>query len=292
MNQEAQRWWVPYISDVTSQHGEDGVIEEVFRRIGATNKWCVEFGALNGTHHSNTWDLITNRGWSGVLIEADPTYFEKLKEVYAALPRAHCLNEFVEFEGPHSLDAILARTPIPKDFDFLSIDIDGNDYHVWESLVEYQPRVVVMEFNPTIPTDISFVQPRDMSVQQGSSIKALIELGEKKGYTAVAVTGVNIFFVRSELFAKLGIDKSTIEELYPDTSLYTRVFQLYDGTLVLDGYKRLFWHNLPIDEDDIQVLPAHQRRYLSGVSSHPVVRVSKYWVRKLPFYAWLQRLRK
>ena len=167
-------------SNVTSRHGEDGIIAEIFKRIGAQNKWCVEFGALNGTHDSNVWTLIHGHGWSGVLIEADRTYFEKLTKAYKATPQAICLNVFISFEGENKLDSIFARTPLPKDFDLVSIDIDGNDYHVWESLVEYRPRVIVVEFNPTIPNDIVFVQPRDMAVQQGSSLLALLQLGKKK----------------------------------------------------------------------------------------------------------------
>src|SRR3989338_9100977 len=188
-----------YKKNITSQHGEDGIIAEIFRRMGAENKWCVEFGALNGTHHSNTWKLIMQDGWSGVLIEADPTYAEKLKEVYKNTPRARCFNEFVEFEGEHSLDSILARTSIPRDFDLLSVDIDD----------------------------------------------------------------------------------ASIDKMNSDTSCYTRLFQLYDGTLVLDGYKKLFWHNLPIKQEDIQVLTAHRRTYPSGVSSKWIVRTIKYYVRKL-----------
>ena len=270
-----------YKKNITSQHGEDGIIAEIFRRMGAENKWCVEFGALNGTHHSNTWNLIMQEGWSGVLIEADPTYAEKLQGVYKDTPRAHCFNEFIEFEGEHSLDAILARTSTPRDFDLLSVDIDGNDYHIWGSLSQYRPRLVIIEFNQTIPNDISFVQPRDRSVQQGSSLLALVELGRKKGYRLAAVAGVNAFFALDELFSKLGIDDASIDKMNSDTSYYTRLFQLYDGTLVLDGYKKLFWHNLPIKQEDIQVLPAYARIYPSGVSSKWIVRIIKYYVRKL-----------
>ena len=149
-------------ANVTSRAGEDGIIAEIFRRVGTNSKWCVEFGASNGTHDSNVWTLIKNEGWSGVLIEADKTYFGKLTETYKGFPQAICLNLFISFEGEQRLDAVFARTPLPKDFDLLSIDIDGNDYHVWESLVEYWPRVAIVEFNPTIPNDIEFVQPRDM----------------------------------------------------------------------------------------------------------------------------------
>ncbi|HEV8666996.1 MAG TPA: hypothetical protein VN665_04110, partial [Candidatus Paceibacterota bacterium] len=149
MDQEPPLAWVQaYGKNIQSQHGEDGIIDELFKRIGNANKWCVEFGALNGTHHSNSWHAVMEEGYSGVLIEADPTYFEKLQQVYKDTPRAYCMNEFVEFEGSKRLDALLARTPIPKDFDLLSIDIDGNDYHVWDSLTEYRPRAVLIEFNP------------------------------------------------------------------------------------------------------------------------------------------------
>lgn len=281
-----------YAKDIKSQHGEDGIIAEMFHRMGAQNKWCVEFGALNGTHHSNTWNLIIKEGWSGVLIEADPTYAEKLQEVYKHTPRAHCFNEFVEFEGEHSLDSILARTPIPQDFDLLSIDIDGNDYHIWDSLTRYHPRAVIIEFNPTIPNDVSFIQPRERAVQQGSSLYALAELGRKKGYRLVAVAGVNAFFILEELFPKLGIPDQSIDEIYIDTSFYTRLFQLYDGTLIVEGNKQLLWHKLPIRQEDIQILPARRRTYPAGVSSYGAMRSLKYYVRKLPVYATVQKIRK
>jgi hypothetical protein len=264
---------------------------EVFKRVGVSTKWFVEFGALNGTHHSNTWNLIMNEGWSGVLIEADPTYFEKLQEVYKKIPRAVCINEFVEFEGEHSLDAILARTPIPKEFDLVSIDIDGNDYHVWHSLAAYRPRVVVIEFNPTIPNDIVFIQPRDMRVQQGSSLRALLELGIAKGYTLACVIGVNAVFVLNELYAKLNLSTATLDEMHTDTHYYTRLFQLYDGTIVLDGYKELLWRHMPISPEAIQALPKSKRVYQSGVSSKSIVRTFKFYMRKSPAYSWLMKVR-
>ena len=293
MDQEPPLAWVQaYGKNIQSQHGEDGIIDELFKRIGNANKWCVEFGALNGTHHSNSWHAVMEEGYSGVLIEADPTYFEKLQQVYKDTPRAYCMNEFVEFEGSKRLDALLARTPIPKDFDLLSIDIDGNDYHVWDSLTEYRPRAVLIEFNPTIPNDISFVQPRDMSVQQGSSLLALQELGKAKGYRLAAVVGVNGFFVLEELFSKLGLAPATLDEMYPDTMYHTRLFQLYDGTLVLDGYQELLWRHQPLRQEDVQALPAHKRKYLSGVSSGGFMRTFKYYARKFPLYSAVQRVRK
>lgn len=281
-----------YKSDVTSQGGEDGIIAEIFNRIGAANKWCVEFGASNGTHDSNSYDLVANKGWSGILIEADRTYFEKLRELYKDNPKAHCFNEFVGYEGEHSLDAIFARTGAPKDFDLISIDVDGGDYHIWESLREYRPRVVVIEYNPTIPNNVEFTQPRDPSVFQGSSLLSTVMLGKEKGYELVAVNETNAFFVLAELFAQCGAQDNSIDTLHADHRLETKLFQLYDGTLMIAGYDKLFWHNIPIDIEKLQVLPKHKRIYPANIPQKSFVRTLKYHVRKWPIYPYLMKIKK
>ena len=281
-----------YAQNVTSGGGEDGIIKRMFEVIGARNKWCVELGALNGTHDSNSWNLINNEGWSAVLIEGDRTYFEKAAALYKDAPRVHAVNSFVSFEGKNTLDAVLGRTPIPRDFDLLVLDIDGNDYHVWDSLAAYRPRAVCIEFNPTIPNDILFVQPRDMCVFQGSSLRALFELGARKGYRLVATTDGNAFFVVSEAFEAFALPDGSLDFLHPSSPFYTRLFQLYDGTLVLDGYKELFWHKIPINQERMQVLPRSKRRYHARISGSAVVRALKYAVRKMPLYPVLQRIRK
>lgn len=280
-----------YGRNITSEHGEDGILEHIFSIIGDGHKWCVELGALNGKHGSNVWSLIKNKRWAGVLIEADPTYFEVLQKEYAG-SNAVCVNRFVSFGGLDMLDRILAETKIPKRFDLLSLDIDGNDYHVWESLTRYASRVVVVEFNPSIPNDISFVQLRNMHVQQGSSLRAIVELGKKKGYELVVVTDTNAIFVLRELFPKLGFSGNSIDALRPTNRFETKLFQLYDGTLKIAGYKNLIWHRIPIDEEKLQVLPLWRRVYPAGTSASGFVRRVKYLVRKLPFYAFLQRIRK
>jgi hypothetical protein len=198
----------------------------------------------------------------------------------------------VSFEGEDSLDKIFTRTPIPKEFDLFSLDIDGNEYHVWDSLQAYSPRVMVVEFNPTIPHEVSFVQPRDMRVFQGSSLRALVELGKKKGYELVAANRTNGFFVKAALYSKFGIADNSIDALHIDHSLETKLFQLYDGTLMLSGYMNLFWHNIPIDLKKIQVLPEHKRKYPARINKNPFIRKCKYVVRRLPIYPFVQRIRK
>jgi hypothetical protein len=279
-------------SDVTSQNGEDGMIAEILKRIGIANKWCAEFGASNGTHDSNSYNLLANEGWSGVLIEADKTYFEKLAELYKDNTHAHCFNEFVSFEGEHSLDSIFGRTPMPQDPDLLSIDIDGNDYHIWESLKNYAPRLIVIEYNPTIPNDIEFVQPRDMSVFQGSSLLSLVNLGKEKGYELVAVNESNAFFVKRELYPLCKVEDNSIDILHTDHQFETRLFQLYDGTLKIAGFDRLLWHNIPIDEEKLQMLPSSKRIYPANIPQEGFIRELKYRVRKWPVYPLLVRVKR
>lgn len=281
-----------YGKSIASQHGEDGIIAEIFRRIGAKNKWCAEFGASNGTHDSNTWNLVTNEGWEAVLIEADRTYYKKLADLYKDNPRAHCFNEFVEYEGGHSLDAIFSRTDMPKDFDLLSIDIDGSDYHVWNSLTQYAPRLVVIEFNPTIPDEVAFVQPRDMKIFQGSSLLSTTLLAQQKGYELVEVNETNAFFVLRDLFPLCGIEDNAVATLHTDHSLETKLFQLYDGTLMISGNTNLVWHNMPIDMQKLQVLPQHRRKYPALISKEGAVRSLKYFVRKSPFYPLVRYVRR
>ncbi|CAM9162390.1 unnamed protein product [Heterosigma akashiwo] len=159
------------------------------------NKWCVEFGAWDGKHLSNTWSLINEHGWSSVQIEGDPEKFQELAARYCENPKVTCIQTLVDFEGASSLDAILSATAIPKDPDVVCIDIDGADYHVWESLETHNPKLIIVEFNPTIPNHVAFVQPRSMSVHQGSSLLALVDLGKRKGYELVCCTLFNAFFV-------------------------------------------------------------------------------------------------
>ena len=216
----------------------------------------------------------------------------RLKPPLPATPGAECVDAFVSFEGPQSLDSILAKTSLPKNFDLFSLDIDGNEYHLWDSLRTYRPRVMLIEFNPTIPNDVAFIQPRDMTVFQGSSLRAFVELGERKGYELIAANETNAFFVVKELFPKFGITDNAIDVLHTDHRYETKLFQLYDGTLKLAGNTRLLWHNLPIDEDKLQVLPARKRKYPARVSESSLVRKLKYWARTLPFYSFVQKIRK
>lgn len=209
----------------SSQRGEDRILHKLFTVIGTTNRWCVEFGATDGKHLSNTWHLITHEGWHSVQIEGardchlslrtrGRDSFDALVARYRNNANVVCLNLWVETSGPNTLDKILATTPLPPTFDLLAIDVDTTDYAIWESLHNYQPRVVIVEHNKTIPITINFNSDR------GSSLLALTELGKRKGYELVAANDLNGVFVRRELFPKLGIRDNSPARLWPDHAIY------------------------------------------------------------------------
>ena len=248
-----------YARNVNSQFGEDGVIEHIVNVLQPASRVCIEFGAWDGKHFSNCNNLVTAHGWGGVMIEADSQRFVALQKTYAAFPKVACVNRLVNFEGANCLDAILAEHPwVPLEPGLISIDIDGNDYHIWDSLKHYRPEIVVIEFNPTVPNDVIFVQDRSFEVSQGSSLLALIMLGYDKGYQLAVCTDTNAFFVRKEKLPLLGVKNNSIWALYkPDQD--GRIFQGQDGTIYVVGMTRMIWHNREVSSADFQVLSEKER---------------------------------
>ncbi len=265
MTQPAQpkpdRWLNAFARDVNSQAGEDGILEKILEMLPDRTQWCVEFGAWDGRHRSNTHNLVENHGYAAVLIEANQERFEDLMRHCKQFTRAVPIRAFVGFNEADGLDAILAGTEIPLNFDVLSIDIDGNDYHVWDAVRRYRPKVVVIEFNPTIPTAVDFVQAREPGLSQGSSLKALDRLARSKGYALVATTRLNAIFVEAGFFGLFGIADNSVERMRVDESAVTYIFNGYDGTVFVRGFGDLGWHRLPYRESRLQQLPRWLRQY-------------------------------
>lgn len=254
-------WFEQYSNDITSQSGEDGILQRIFELIPGENRWCCEFGAWDGKKYSNTYQLLANKGWSGVLIEADSKKFRELDKTFGNNRKITFLNKFVNFSGKDTLDEILQQTSIPIDFDLLSIDIDGNDYHVWQSVAYYQPKVVIIEYNQSIPNHVEFVQKADANINHGNSILSITNLGKSKGYELVAVTDLNAIFVKSEFYNLFNLPDNSLHKLRPIASYVTDIFQLYDGTIVLSGYKKMIWHMLPMKEAKLQMVPYYLRTF-------------------------------
>lgn len=254
-------WLLEYRQNIYSHDGEDGIIEKILDLIPDKNKWCVEFGAWDGIYLSNTRNLIVNREYGAVLIEGSAAKFEELKRNNEPYKQVIPVCTFVGFNSADNLDAILSSTPIPLDFDFLSIDVDGNDYHIWSAMSRYRPKVVCIEFNPTIPTSVHFVQEANPHVTRGASLSSLVDLARRKGYELVSVLSVNAIFVRKEYFSLFMIEDNRSETLRTDETGITYLCVGYDGHVFTKGYSRLPWHDLPIDAESLQQLPKWLRTY-------------------------------
>jgi len=261
---QKSHWLSEYAANVHSQCGEDGIAAKALRLIPSPTKWCVEFGAWDGRHLSNTLNLVANFAYRAVLIEADPKKFVELRYTYPHPDRAVFVNKIVGFDTD-GLDSILSSHPVPRDFDLLSIDIDGNDYHVWDRVEAYRPRLVLIEYNPTISNSVHFVQKKQPGLCEGASAAALVNLGKRKGYELIAVTLLNLLFVVSEHFALFGIADNSLALMRDDAEV-PHIFVGYNGHVRLahgqtTGCIKLPWHGLSLKENDVQVLPPRLQKY-------------------------------
>src|SRR5206468_7822166 len=141
---------------VSSQNGEDGIIAELLRRIGHSGPgFFVEFGVETGVE-ANCVFLANALGWSGLLIEADAADFSRLEGRYRANPRVRTVQSFVT---PENIEQILDQSGVPDEPEVFSIDIDSDDYYVWEQL-NRRPKLLIIEYNGQLPVDATLVQKR------------------------------------------------------------------------------------------------------------------------------------
>jgi hypothetical protein len=248
--------------DVNSQAGEDGIIDCILKRLERRDLWCVELGAWDGRYLSNTRRLIDEENYNGVMIEGSRRNFRKLAADFRGNGRVYCIQAYVGFNDNNGLDSILSDTPCPRNFDVLSVDIDGNDIHVWAATNLYRPKLVCIEFNPTIPTPVAFVQPKRADCKWGASLRSLFELGLQKRYRLVCANACNAFFVAEEHwkgeYARASDELSGFRIVEP-APVY--LFSGYDGTVLLSRTGKLNWHGIDIARERVQVLPKLLRKY-------------------------------
>ncbi len=188
-----------------SQFGEDGIISEIFRRIGTTNKYFAEFGAGDGIENNSAALLL--KGWNGFWIEGSPASSRLIRKHFSRFISEGRLAFKESFVTRENIEALFAEAKVPKEFDLFSIDIDGNDYWVWKEIKNYSPRVVIAEFNGTFGPEIEWVMKHnpdhafDNTQYFGSSLKAYEKRFAEKGYRLVGcgLAGINAFFVRQDL---------------------------------------------------------------------------------------------
>jgi len=191
----------PFELKAFSQNGEDGILAEILRRCGVRDGFFVEFGAAQGVEN-NCAALADLLGWRGLFMEGGARDHAVLERKYRPSDRVATRCAIV---SPENVEALFTEAGVPAEPDVLSIDVDGEDYWIWEALEHYRPLVVVIEYNSGLEPGRRLVQPRgsgpwDGTAFLGASLAALESLGERKGYRLVHtdLTGVNAFFVRDD----------------------------------------------------------------------------------------------
>lgn len=203
-----------YEFKVSSQWGEDGIIQYLINNIEIKNKIFVEFGVENYTE-SNTRFLLQNNSWSGLVIDGSDEHISYIKN--DPIYWKHNLKAECAFITKDNINELITKNGIKDDIGILSVDIDGNDYWVWEAINCISPRIVICEYNShfgdihsvSVPYDASFVRGNKhfSNIYYGASISALDFLAKKKGYSLVGsnIAGNNIFFIRNDLMSDFNV---------------------------------------------------------------------------------------
>ena len=228
---------------VFSQWGEDGIIQYLINNIDIENKVFVEFGIENYLQ-SNTRFLLVNNNWSGLVLDGNKSDIEYLKQ--DPIYWAHNIKAECVFVTKDNIESILNSNGIHSDIGILSIDIDGNDYWIWEGIESVKASIVICEYNSIFgPKAKITTEYRDdftresahySGILYGASIAALNDLANKKGYSLVAgnSSGNNIFFVRDNLLGNM--KPLSPQEAYVKAKF--REFKNKDGKLTFDDFEQ------------------------------------------------------
>jgi len=193
---------------VYSQFREDGITEKIFETIGFTNKFYVDFGATDTTNNSEI--LHKKHGFNGVLWNCDDT-------------PCHYTTIYKERINSENVTDLFKKYSVPKEFDFLSIDVDFNDWYIFRNICkEYHPRVIITEYNSTFPPPEDKIVMYDPNgswnedTYYGASIQAFYNLARSLGYSLVASEsmGVNLFFIRDDINSDMFYGKNDVNILY------------------------------------------------------------------------------
>jgi hypothetical protein len=209
---------------VYSQFGQDGVLEEIFNNIGLTNKYFIEFGSHgNMTGQGNTPYLREKLGMDGLLMDGED--------------RAGEFDVKIHVVTSDNINQLFEKYNVPEEADFLSIDVDGADWHIWRALDQkYRPRVVSIECNPHYETYVDTIEPDSRRFgsphyYSGCSLLAAKILGNIKGYSLVAYCGVDAIFVRDDIIVEKELDFVDVNNhLTIGKRLYNEVHPIYPGT--------------------------------------------------------------
>jgi hypothetical protein len=210
---------------VYSQCDEDGIVQEIFYRIGLRSKTFVEFGVENGLEN-NTLKLLLE-GWCGLWIEGSESCVVQIKEKFHDLLMDGRLRVKAAFINRENINDFIGCY-FTGEIDLLSIDIDGNDIYILESMDVINPRVIIVEYNGKFPPPINIAQRYNPEHRWngtdygGSSLEAITKVAASKGYSLVGcnIVGVNAFFVRNDLIDDKFQAPFTAENHYQPTRYF------------------------------------------------------------------------
>lgn len=188
-----------------SQNDEDGIIQEIFARIGVSSRKFIEFGVGNGLENNTVYLLA--QGWAGLWIEGSQTHVKQIQDNFAAALSNRQLAIANSFIDCNNINSTIESAGFLGEIDLLVVDIDGNDYHVLDAISVVQPRVIVVEYNAKFHPPVRWVMPYnpihswDGSDRFGASLSAFDDLLRRRNYRLVGcnITGANAFFVRADL---------------------------------------------------------------------------------------------
>lgn len=229
-------------AQVFSQGGEDGIVSEIFRRIGTTDRVFVEIGTGDTLENNTIYPL--SQGWTGFWLDGGEDPARMARRHFAVPLREGRLRFAQALVTAENVQDLLRRMNVPTEFDLLSLDIDRNTYWVWAALGPYRPRAVVMEYNPLWPPEVDWKVPYDSRLPWngtayfGASLKAMELLGQELGYSLVgcSLSGVNAFFVRADLVGDKFCAPFSAENHYEPSRYYL---------LHRPGHPRCFDENSP-----------------------------------------------
>ena len=208
---------------VFSQFEEDGKLLYIFSLIGMGNRTFVEIGADDGIN-SNSANLYFNFGWHGLFIDGNHTSIKRGKKFFAKYPHPWFYKpKFIcDRVTRENINALIAGAGLEGEIGLLSIDIDGNDYWVWDAITQVQPRVVIIEThtefgmnNVVVPYDPNYVYPGKHPDYHGASPVAMNKLANKKGYRLVGANELGSNFI----FIKKGIGDDVLPEVSVESVL-------------------------------------------------------------------------
>jgi hypothetical protein len=181
---------------------EELIVGNLLEKVQLRHKFVVDIGAGDGQFMSNSYNLFKSE-WKGAAFELSGTQFASLAYRYAGFPNAQLLRVCVT---PGNVNQLLTACDVPRDFGFLSLDIDSYDYFVLKTILSaYRPSVICSEINEKIPPPLRFAAQWHDGIMwgqdfcYGQSLSMLEELGQEHGYDLVDLEFNNAFLVPHEM---------------------------------------------------------------------------------------------